>query len=790
MSYQTWIKGADLRIWADKLEARQKLPALVRRLIHATTENPTLTQFPAEEGIQRRGWDGVAKVTTGNAWVPTGDTVWEMGVDQDPKTKADGDYAKRTADPSAIDMANTTFVFVTPRKWEGKTKWCEDRKAEGKWRDVRVWDCDDLEQWLETAPAGDAWLARILGKLPVGVEDITNYWEALSSTSDPPLPAAAFLAGREKCKADLASALGGAPAEIPVSALSLQELRDFIAATIASEANEIADASTARMLVVRSADAWRQLAATKNRLVLIAGDELPLDRALIAEAVKGGHHVITQTPYTYLRSGIGVRLPRADRWEMQKAMQTAGFAEQRSERIAREAGGCTSILIRLASKFAHQTTPDWAKPGDAAPILPLALLGAWSDRNEEDRKLVERLTGETYSTIQKLATKWINQPDAPLRFVDGIYSFVSREDSWRLLRSLFTKDLLDSFDNVALKVLSEDDPRFEMPADERYLAGIQNKLPRFSPHVREGIAETIALLGTRGEQIPQGAPEGSAWRATVLVRKLLTNESAKRWFSLSHLLPLLAEAAPDEFLSAIEADLRKDSPAIATLFEKDADGLFSSSPHTSLMWALEDLAWDRSQLSRVTSILAELTRHDTGGRIHPRPAGVLHDIFRFWYPQTGASIEERLQVLEVLATRKPDVAWPLLTALVHQGQDSASPGSKPRWRDYDSSQTKRVTNGDIAKQIEWAAKRVVALAIVEPERWQELMDNFAMQPELVRSPVQKWLNDSDPEAIDPNARIKIWERLRHLVREHRFFHDAFWALPQAKVDELAEIEKK
>jgi hypothetical protein len=343
MSYQTWIKGTDLRIWADKLEARQKLPALVRRLIHTTIEKPMLTQFPADEGTQRRGWDGIAKIETGNAWVPDGDSVWEMGADQKPEAKADADYAKRTADPGAIDIRNTTFVFVTPRKWEGKTKWCEGRKAEGKWRDVRVCDCDDLEQWLETAPAVDAWLARILGKLPVGVEDITNYWEALSSTSDPPLPAAAFFAGREKCKADLASALGGAPAEIPVNALSLQELRDFIAAAIASEADEIADASASRMLVVRNADAWRQLAATKNRLVLIAGDELPLHRALIAEAVNGNHHVITQTPYTYLRSEIGVRLPRADRWEIQKAMQTAGFAEQRSERIAREAGGCTSI---------------------------------------------------------------------------------------------------------------------------------------------------------------------------------------------------------------------------------------------------------------------------------------------------------------------------------------------------------------------------------------------------------------------------------------------------------------
>src|SRR5439155_24858365 len=45
-------------------------------------------------------------------------------------------------------------------------------------------------------------------------------------------------------------------------------------------------------------------------------------------------------------------------------------------------------------------------------------------------------------------------------------------------------------------------------------------------------------------------------------------------------------------------------------------------------------------------------------------------------------------------------------------------------------------------------------------------------------------------SLNEDLRITIWERLRHLVREHRFFHDAFWALPPAKVDEFAKIEKR
>jgi len=43
-----------------------------------------------------------------------------MGVDRKPKQKAEGDYAKRTADPGGLATRETTFVFVTPRRWPEK----------------------------------------------------------------------------------------------------------------------------------------------------------------------------------------------------------------------------------------------------------------------------------------------------------------------------------------------------------------------------------------------------------------------------------------------------------------------------------------------------------------------------------------------------------------------------------------------------------------------------------------------------------------------------------------------
>src|SRR5205807_1659786 len=125
------------------------------------------------------------------------------------------------------------------------------------------------------------------------------------------------------------------------------------------------NAATSRALIVETVDAWNQLSAAKNRLLLIPSDQLALEKPMVAEAVKAGHHVLTQRPYTVVRSEAGIRLPRADRWELQKALEAAGFSDERASRLAREAGGCLTVLVRLASQFSGQTNPTWSKPQEA-----------------------------------------------------------------------------------------------------------------------------------------------------------------------------------------------------------------------------------------------------------------------------------------------------------------------------------------------------------------------------------------------------------------------------------------
>src|SRR5262249_49395309 len=105
--HMNWVTALDLEGWSDTLDAKNQFPRLVRRLLHATVEQLTLVEFPAGEGVQREGWDGFVQTPAGNAFVPTGTSVWESGVTvkRKLKSKANEDFDKRSKNPLGLDQS-------------------------------------------------------------------------------------------------------------------------------------------------------------------------------------------------------------------------------------------------------------------------------------------------------------------------------------------------------------------------------------------------------------------------------------------------------------------------------------------------------------------------------------------------------------------------------------------------------------------------------------------------------------------------------------------------------------
>jgi hypothetical protein len=122
-----------------------------------------------------------------------------------------------------LSIGSTSFVFVTARRWPGKTgdekeRWAAEKRQEGIWKDVRAYDADDLETWLEQAPAVDIWFSTLIGKQPAGVKDVDRFWEVWSGATDPQLSLDLLIAGREEKVSEIHQWLRSEPSIIGLRA--------------------------------------------------------------------------------------------------------------------------------------------------------------------------------------------------------------------------------------------------------------------------------------------------------------------------------------------------------------------------------------------------------------------------------------------------------------------------------------------------------------------------------------------------------------------------------------------
>jgi transcriptional regulator with XRE-family HTH domain len=785
-----WTKATDLELWANYQDARERLPQLVRRLIRATVDSIQHIGFPAEEGVQRLGWDGIVETISGNEFVPSGLSVWEMGVG-DPEKKAEDDFRKRAKNPLGLDPSQMCFVFVTLRKWLKKVEWRDKKRKLAIWKDVRVYDSVNLEEWLETAPAVDAWMARLLGRRPDGVIDIEEHWANLSSLAQPSLVPEVFLASREKEIERLKEWLKGSPSSLAFEASSPTEVIDFLAAYAASLDDSERDRIESRIVIVERAEAWHMLCTSKNSLLLIPRPNLSIEAEMVAEAVRQGHYVLLCSHRFASERTSKQELSRPYRYELEKALVSSGINEEKASRLAREVGGSLTVLKRRLSHFPSTRQPEWSQPQNAPDLVPILLAGGWDDANAGDRAIIAELAGRSYDEVSSIATRWLASEDSLLIRLLTHWSLISREDSWLLLAPYITRQQLDIFEEVAGEVLSEEDPRYNLPPNERWRAGLHDKLPKYSGQLCTGIAETLALLGAKSDSgLIQESIE-PARRVERVVRQLLTKSTTwKRWASLGSLLPVLAEAAPEAFLNAVEADLRSQEPQLPKLFADEGEPLFSSCTHAGLLWALEMLAWESSLLTRVSLALAHLARIDPGGRWANRPITSLQEIFLPWFPQTTASVEQRIKVLQTLADKVPDIGWRLLLDLLPTLHGISMPTSRPHWRDWALNWSKEVTNAEYWRQVEACADLLIDLVGTDPERWVQAIENFENFPMLAQDRLICRLRKFDIETLDTIARKHITDELREKINKHRSFPDARWVLPTEKLDELEAIKKR
>jgi hypothetical protein len=762
----------------------------MRRLIRATVPNIKRLHFPADESVQMGGWDGIVEVEIGNDFVPDGTSGWELGVNRNVKDKADGDYEKRTADPGEIDPATSTFIFATPRRWGGKDDWIKEKVKEGKWLDVRAYDADDIEAFLEIAPAVHIWASILIGKRPEGAIDIDNYWNEWVSVTRPQTTPALVIAGRQEAVNRISEWLQGEPSCLSLQAETQDEAVAFLAACLQRLPEDVKTAVTERAIVVENEIEWRRLSLCPEPLILIPTFG---ERSLVASAIQRGHHVLLPLGLSEAETTANIALNRPHRDAVHQALEEMKIPQHQVGELATLGRRSLAALRRRLAINPSLLVPKWAEPSEARALLPALLVGRWHDSNEADREVISRLAGCEYSQVNEVLLRWANAAYPFVRRVGDVWLVVSKEDSWLLLSRFLTSDDLHRFEDVALEVLGHADPKFELNVEQRRVASFFGKQLPYSGHLRVGVAETLVLMAARSDlALFADASTGQGWADRIIYKLFRNVTSWEHWATLDTLLVSLAEASPDNFLNAVDSIVTGEQPVAVSLFQQE-DSYWGGPEHTGLLWALELLAWSPLYLSRAALLLAHLTRLDPGGKWANRPHSSLQSIFLSLYPCTMASPEQRLKTIDLIRKQESDVAWNLMVGIIPQMHVNTTVHKThmPDFREWGTDTREPVTWAEVHAVVRDLVARLVEDVGTDEKRWNSLIQLVDDLPDeqfkILMGKMRETFTGSKEDESSEQLRASLRKSLRAILSRHMSFPDAQWAMPKARIEQLHEI---
>ncbi|MFB6608705.1 hypothetical protein ACFCVO_00145 [Agromyces sp. NPDC056379] len=734
------------------------------------------------EGVGLPGYDGIVEATRATPFVPEGLSVWEMGTSDDPAGKATDDYKTRTADSLDIDKSTATFVFLTPRRWRGKKKWEQKRRAEGTWRDVRVLDADDIEQALEESAAVRIWMSELLDMPALGVATIEDWWRRFSRGFDPRLTASVVLAGREDSAATLLRKLAVDVGRTFIKAASVDDGLAFAACAMMAQAPDESEPMLSRSLLVHDGVTLRRLDSTSSLLILLPYEEHLQREASLVE----NHHVV----FVVTDGNADLELPPLDHLTLRAALQEAGVLKDDLDRFVRAGTKSLLALQRVATRFGQIDPEQWSRDLSDVPVRRAWLAGAWSQLRSGDVEVLETLTGTSQQILVEKLESIVGQPDPIFTRVGGTWAVAAPEDSWRTARLTIRDADLDALEHAVQTVLGAVDPRLELPSEERWKAGIYGRTRVHSTDLRGGLARAVALLGARGDDLRlSGGRSARQWAERVvwmLVSRANEDRSAQLWESMSDVLPLLAEAAPDVFLRSAADSASGPEPLARRFFQDQTDAWHVSSPHTGMLWALECVAWSSRHLGFAAEVLASLAEIDPGGKLSNRPAASLREILRPWLPQTSAPVESRVLVIDALLLRHEGITWDLLIELLPGPSEVAMQTYKPRFRNWVGEPERTTTYGEIYQFVDAISERVIERAANDPVRWARVVGVFDRLPNEAKRSALEGLGQLDRENLDPAAVISLWDAIGGFVRKHRQFPDSEWSLPEEWLEPLED----
>lgn len=408
------------------------------------------------------------------------------------------------------------------------------------------------------------------------------------------------------------------------------------------------------------------------------------------------------------------------------------------------------------TKLVNARTPAFDARGTSIFTLA-AIFGSWDEALPGDTQAIESAAKMKYG-------EWIT-PLRELRAIEpsilavkgSTWTVQNRVEILKRCSEQLTLAQLHEIQPIVGSILTTIDPKYDLPADNRFAAAIYDKTNPCSIGLRQGVAEFLAIIGTETVDLPNCDKRAIDQFVSNIAQRVICASDWKILASADSELPLLAEASPDLYLSLVERAcgeggclddfLKQDAP---TLGVGNGYGLF-----TGIQYA----AQDTKTFAKAMSLLEKL--YDTT----PLAAQAIESILLPWKPETRADVQTRIAMGGRLASRG---CWKSLLKLLPGETRTAISVPAPHYlttipvnKSVNMDEYWKVSQGYVDAAIDAAegnADRIIDLL--------KTINSIDMAGKLPRFAE---LLKNTPEKLTNDDVFRVWSELEVLLRRYRAF---------------------
>lgn len=417
-------------------------------------------------------------------------------------------------------------------------------------------------------------------------------------------------------------------------------------------------------------------------------------------------------------------------------------------------------------------------------LVKFSLLEQWDENSSKDREIITQFFNKDFNFL----INELSELKSKSHFIKNQeeYFYISKTtESENIIFTTLESSILEEFEKIAIEVLSEQDPLYNLMENERLLGKVYQETTRCSKNLRQGIIDNLVWLYCNKNNFQFIGDEKIKKSLNNIVYTVLHDTDWKVWVSLERDLEVLAELAPETFINELAEMISYKKPELRDLLEHGEYRFIYGNFIANILCTLEIVAWYNACQEKVIDILFELSSFDVLSNYASTPFNTLTNLLLPWAKFVPFSADDKISFVSRIKRININETFGLLLRLLTFDTAGFETRSPKFLEKVSENTSKKATREEWLECISGYNEILLEVLSSNKNLLTEIMKDFNGLYIETKQVLMKFFQK---EKNNQNI-YQFWYQLYLQIAKNKQFRNANWAVSDDELKKMEEIEK-